>query len=814
MWPVLALSACTAEPAPVTAQRADEVVYGADDRTDFHAIADDTWRARARSTATLVPRGRLTLNDDGSVDYEATVYGPHFDLCPDQPFYDQPRLGRCSATLIDDDVVLTAGHCVPGQQRCDDRRFVFGWAVTEPGEAPVLRADDVYRCAEILATVDSDDDERRLDFAFIRLDRPVVGWPVAPLASSDEAFALGTPMTVIGYPNGIPLKYAPNGAVINPRAEQRDYFEATLDTFGGNSGSGVFDARGDVVGVLVRGERDYVTREGAECDEVNVLDLDRSVDEGAEDVTYLAPALEGLCRTGHRGPRLCTPGDQGWCYPCTADADCRAGWSCQASPDNPAAQTCAPPCADDAGCRADHTCLDGHCRPRLALSCNGADVWSRNGCGRWVDRVFACEADQRCAGQGCAPAPEGDRCGAPIELAAVDQHLEGDFVAADYGAFASGSCAGNGPEVVYAFELDVPTAFTAEARGFDTVLHLRAGCDGDEIACVDDSDPPGERGARIEAELPPGDYRLFLDAYDDDVEAFELDLSFTPTGCPVACPEGDLVCDGADVMRCAVVDGCPSWALVETCDRCEAGACVAPPPPVNTCETALAGPPVDTLAGALDGVTDADDGGCADALDWHHRFLLSAPTRLRIEPPEGVALTLRAACDAPPVATACGGSPLDVELDPGAWVLTVDAAAAWALDLSWTPISPCEPACAEGETRCADARTVETCAANASGCPRWVARGCPDSAVCAEGACQASADQGVVDQGVVDQGAPDAAADASPPDAGLADAATEADASSGSGGGGSGCQSSGDAPAFWLGGLLLLGWSRRRVGAV
>jgi len=48
------------------------------------------------------------------------------------------------------------------------------------------------------------------------------------------------------------------------------FFDANLDTFGGNSGSPVFDARTNaVVGILVRGADDY--REEGGCDVVNTL---------------------------------------------------------------------------------------------------------------------------------------------------------------------------------------------------------------------------------------------------------------------------------------------------------------------------------------------------------------------------------------------------------------------------------------------------------------------------------------------------------------------------------------------------------------
>jgi hypothetical protein len=48
------------------------------------------------------------------------------------------------------------------------------------------------------------------------------------------------------------------------------FFVATLDTFGGNSGSGVYDdASNKLIGVLVRGEADYKPDQGAHCNRVN-----------------------------------------------------------------------------------------------------------------------------------------------------------------------------------------------------------------------------------------------------------------------------------------------------------------------------------------------------------------------------------------------------------------------------------------------------------------------------------------------------------------------------------------------------------------
>jgi V8-like Glu-specific endopeptidase len=93
------------------------------------------------------------------------------------------------------------------------------------------------------------------DYALIRLDRKVVGRTPLKYRKSGK-IAEGQEIVVIGHPTGLPTKVA-GGA--NVRENHRDvFFNANLDTFGGNSGSAVFNAdTGEVEGILVRGEQDY-----------------------------------------------------------------------------------------------------------------------------------------------------------------------------------------------------------------------------------------------------------------------------------------------------------------------------------------------------------------------------------------------------------------------------------------------------------------------------------------------------------------------------------------------------------------------------
>jgi len=88
-----------------------------------------------------------------------------------------------------------------------------------------------------------------------------------PIAIHREDVSNGTPLMVIGYPNGLPEKVAGGGAVLD--ASQAGFYRTNLDTFHGNSGSPVFHAgSAKIVGVLVRGEEDFETVEkedGTKC---------------------------------------------------------------------------------------------------------------------------------------------------------------------------------------------------------------------------------------------------------------------------------------------------------------------------------------------------------------------------------------------------------------------------------------------------------------------------------------------------------------------------------------------------------------------
>jgi hypothetical protein len=118
----------------------------------------------------------------------------------------------------------------------------------------------------------------------VELDRDVEGAREPVQVDRTALTQVGRSILVIGHPSGLPTKVAGGGQV---RSVLPSHVVTNLDTYGGNSGSGVFDLVNlKLVGILVRGENDFVS--AGSCTVSN-----RCAATGCrgEDVTRLEPVL-------------------------------------------------------------------------------------------------------------------------------------------------------------------------------------------------------------------------------------------------------------------------------------------------------------------------------------------------------------------------------------------------------------------------------------------------------------------------------------------------------------------------------------------
>ncbi len=258
-----------------------EVVYGDDNRVDVEDSTNENYIKWAKATAAQIRA--VDINDDYTMSPE--TLGQSLNLCKGERFSDQINPARCSGFLVAPDLLVTAGHCMETNFDCEEKRWVFDFVKG----TRTLNPENIYKCVEIISQkLDANTEE---DYAVVRLERAVSGRSHLSFRTKGKV-EKSQSLVVIGHPSGLPTKIA-DGAKVRSN-NKSSFFVANLDTFGGNSGSAVLDAKtGLVEGILVRGEDDYKYIDngaGGYCRVVNVCKEDEC---RGEDVTRMT-VVKGL----------------------------------------------------------------------------------------------------------------------------------------------------------------------------------------------------------------------------------------------------------------------------------------------------------------------------------------------------------------------------------------------------------------------------------------------------------------------------------------------------------------------------------------
>ena len=276
------------------------LIYGNDDRVEYFEVSDTEQQARmAGAMVALVPKTFIGGMGSSISLSAAPTWGAVEGLCPGTRFADQPAAALCTGVLVDQDMVLTADHCVRVLP-LTDLSVVFGYYYRDAG---TLVVDDTVDIASIVTEeLDSGGTTPRLDYAWLRLRKPAPASHLpAPIYTKDAPFDVGSPIISIGAGGGIPLKLDSGGRIRDARPDVGDYFIADTDTFGGGSGGGAFDAQMNLLGILARGGTDFVAT-SAGCNAV-VQQPDGSTAD--EQFTYASRAVEGLCAKDPTASSLC-----------------------------------------------------------------------------------------------------------------------------------------------------------------------------------------------------------------------------------------------------------------------------------------------------------------------------------------------------------------------------------------------------------------------------------------------------------------------------------------------------------------------------
>ena len=266
-----------------TAKQEVKVIYGDDNRMEIFEALNPKYIELARSTAAQIDTKNLVrARKDGKENFRVigqTLF--QIGLCATEKYSHQVAGARCSGFIVANDLLVTAGDCVRDLEDCSKYSWIFDYKVASSIDTSVnITSDNIFHCKEIVAR--SPDNGTQDNYALIRLDRIVKNR--TPLSFRIEGIIPDdAKLFTIGHPIGLPAKLAGNAKIRNNKFEK--FFVTDLDTYGGNSGSAVFNAETyQVEGIFVRGEDDFVFNPQANCSESRVCANDSC---RGEDVTRI-----------------------------------------------------------------------------------------------------------------------------------------------------------------------------------------------------------------------------------------------------------------------------------------------------------------------------------------------------------------------------------------------------------------------------------------------------------------------------------------------------------------------------------------------
>lgn len=240
------------------------------------ALMFDDQLERDPVTGNYTLRARAHLEVANDVSWP----GASQHLCADEAYAKQPRAANCSGVLIAEDRVVTVRHCLEPSskgpsgvpRKYHDLRFVFGFRMAD-AQSPTsftFPAEDVcwpkpsttfvvVNGKAVVAEIECGTAKARtvatLAQSPIAPDPAVSCTPCGCTAPEREAC-----IYAFGYPEGLPAKFSGWGRATN--FSHPTMFGMQIDVAQGNSGSPIFNARHELVGVLDREGNDSFCESG------------------------------------------------------------------------------------------------------------------------------------------------------------------------------------------------------------------------------------------------------------------------------------------------------------------------------------------------------------------------------------------------------------------------------------------------------------------------------------------------------------------------------------------------------------------------
>ncbi len=197
----------------------------------------------------------LLRTDDISFEQQLTL-GDGYNFCSNNQFLQQKLFSYCSGTLISKNQILTAGHCIRNLPDCKSIRVGFDFFENKDIQRIKFQTGEMYKCKKIIAWSKPLPQQQLIDYAIIELDRDVVDRE--PVEYNFKNI-ISDRVVSVGHPLGLPMKYLggfldESDKKINAENKSAPFIKVHMNSYPGLSGSGVYNEKYELSGILVRGE--------------------------------------------------------------------------------------------------------------------------------------------------------------------------------------------------------------------------------------------------------------------------------------------------------------------------------------------------------------------------------------------------------------------------------------------------------------------------------------------------------------------------------------------------------------------------------
>lgn len=281
--------------APINMPHIDSI-YDQDDREMISSSSNPKALKISKSVALIFNSDDLIKEQEQSIIFANLLEDlppVGINICPDETFaHHHAYRAACTGFLIGKDLLASAGHCFETQSSCDNQLIAFDVLGSSESERGFnVDQKNIYRCKKIISQVKNR--ETLQDYAIIKLDRVTDRAPLK--IRSTGKISLKDKVYMVGHPLGL-AQVLSKPASINFNTNPL-YFKTQMDSFRGNSGSPVINAKTQLVeGILVRGEEDFISDETNQCERYNKYSTTKKSDhlkgEGVTRIKVILPFIK------------------------------------------------------------------------------------------------------------------------------------------------------------------------------------------------------------------------------------------------------------------------------------------------------------------------------------------------------------------------------------------------------------------------------------------------------------------------------------------------------------------------------------------